>query len=69
MTSRTIDESGRDVLKTRKTPEQRKIDRLEMSLRVIRTWAICWDSAFETPQKAFFDIGRKCDEALKEANT
>ena len=65
MTSRTIGPDGLDELKKRMTPEQRRIERLEMALMVIRTWAICWDSKFETPQKGFFDIARKCDEVLK----
>jgi hypothetical protein len=64
VSKRTIDATGRDELKD-KTPEARKIQRLEMSLRVIRTWAACWSVAFESPQKAMDDIKAKCDEALK----
>lgn len=64
MSKRTIDASGQDELK-QTNPEQRKILRLEMSLRVIRTWAACWTMAFESPEKAMQDIARKCDEALK----
>jgi len=64
VSKRTIDATGRDELKE-KTPEARKIQRLEMSLRVIRTRAACWSPAHESPQKAMDDIKRKCDEALK----
>jgi hypothetical protein len=65
MTSRTIGADGLDELKKQLTPDQRRIERLEITLRIIRTWAVCWDSKFETPQKGFFDIAKKCDEVLQ----
>lgn len=65
MSSRTIDSSGHDETRPAKTTDQKRIERLEMSLRVIRTWAACWTMAFESPEKAMTDIQRKCDEVLQ----
>ena len=43
-----------------------RIKKLEQALRIIRTWANCFDSDFETPRKAMDDIRDKCDEMLKD---
>ena len=43
-----------------------RIKKLEQALRIIRTWAACFDSKIETPCKAMDDIVSKCDEALKD---
>ena len=64
MSKRTIDETGRDEAKQR-TSEEHRLNRAEMALRVIRTWAACWSMAFESPEKAMSDIKNKCDEVLK----
>ena len=64
MSKRTLDASGLDEIK-RTSSEEKKIKRLEMTLRIIRTWAQCWELQAESPRKAMDDIVRKCDEALR----
>ena len=39
-------------------------ERLTSKMRIIRTWANCYDIEIETVEKALTDIVNKCDEAL-----
>jgi hypothetical protein len=48
-----------------KTDEQKRIENLEQSLRIIRTWAVCDHWSHEPRDKAMQDIRDKCDLALK----
>jgi hypothetical protein len=50
---------------TAKTDEQKRIEKLEQSLRIIRTWAVCDHWSQEPRDKAMRDIRDKCDSALK----
>lgn len=62
MSKRTIGADGLDEPVTPKTSEQRKIERLEMALMLIKSWAYFQSQG---SQKTFADILRKCEEALK----
>jgi protein-tyrosine-phosphatase len=50
---------------TAKTDEQKRIEKLEQSLRIISTWAVCDPWSQEPRDKAMRDIRDKCDLALK----
>jgi hypothetical protein len=43
---------------------RKRVEQLEMTLRVIHTWATCFDDRFETRLNALHDIKNKCKEAL-----
>jgi hypothetical protein len=45
--------------------EAKRVEQLEQALRIIRTWANCFDLTYETPEKAMRDIVNACDLALK----
>lgn len=43
---------------------QYRSDQMTLALRIIRTWAKCWDERFETPERMLEHIVKKCDEVL-----
>ena len=45
---------------------ERRIQKLELGLRIIRTWATCDDPAFCSREKAMRDIRDRADETLKD---
>ena len=49
-----------------KTPEQKRIERLESALKVIRTWAGFWfeNTDYERPDDLLRDIQKKAEDAL-----
>lgn len=54
------------MTRSKLTPEQREINRLRQSLMTIGTWARCFDSRFETIEKALQDIAKETERALNQ---